>query len=627
MLAEGEEDTSASQSERASPVAAPSPPEGCTGSSPEEPITQGSGDTIRVDQPRQVDAPVNSQERPGGDTTERPAGASPEEPTTQASGDTVRVDAPVSSQERPDGDTTERPAGASPEEPITQASGDGVRLEQVDAPVTSQEQPDGGTDTAVTAGGGVVATSPSPEADISSASPFLPLVSSSERPAGSGQDGKDEEKLGASQDRVTSSALSPVTAIATPTTSAESAAGEALLMTSESLTTPIVSAESDMVLIASEGQDNVVEEMVTTSEIPGPQSLLSSSSGDALPLAVLSGSSLLSAISSSLTKPSGSVSTQLSSSDSTQLSGSDSTEQLAGSDPTLLATIAQLSSSDSTLLSALVPGSDSSLISAATDPKLPSSSLTVLSSDTANTSQPSTSGPSSTQEAELAKSTATDTVPSSTQESEPTRSTATDKSSVSAASSGGSSATVIGMPAFSTVARTVLTSAMPVIATPSTHPRQIQQQQQTKKLPAGLSPTLSSNLAALFPSYASKFASTRGGAITSAQESGKLLGVLATPSSSSLSGQVKVVTLTTGATVQSASSSVTSTPSQQSAASSVSVIAHVPVLKGSSKLLSSSISQVLREQERMIRHARSCVGQTEGGQGGATPPRRARYSR
>lgn len=187
---------------------------------------------------------------------------------------------------------------------------------------------------------------------------------------------------------------------------------------------------------------------------------------------------------------------------------------------------------------------------------------------------------------------------------------------ISIVGGGSSNTTSLGMPAFTTVARTFLTAATPVIATPSTLPRQ----PQPKKLSAGLSPALSSNLAALFP-YANKFASTSR-SVSMPQAPALPLGThvlitSATPTSTSSYRPARSVSAATkgpvaGANVQSVVLVAPTTPSSVSdtAVSSgdltsqpnaVSVIAHVPpVLKGAEKLSSASISQVLREQERIV---------------------------
>ena len=177
------------------------------------------------------------------------------------------------------------------------------------------------------------------------------------------------------------------------------------------------------------------------------------------------------------------------------------------------------------------------------------------------------------------------------------------------------------MPSFTAVAPTVLTATMPVIATVSTAPPPPRPLHQAKKR---LPPTLTSNLAALFPSYASKLAavhptsssvvtipapsssdgrpaagSARAPIPTAISVPGRTSGVgknvisiLAEPLSA---GGVTISTVNTAK----AKSSSSADAGNSSQASTVSVIAHVPVLKGAGKPGVVAASHMLREQERI----------------------------
>ena len=187
-----------------------------------------------------------------------------------------------------------------------------------------------------------------------------------------------------------------------------------------------------------------------------------------------------------------------------------------------------------------------------------------------------------------------------------------------------------GMPSFATVACTMLTAATPVIATPSAISRQPQPPKKAT-LPAGLSPTLSSNLAALFPSYAGKFASStttgsRGVAVMGPahqdpglSQGAQVLISAATPpvsggdaskgssATTSGSGATSVAQLALQvATPPSSSSTRVQSAGGDSASQSnaIPVIAHVPVLKGTPSRhpqggATPPLAQILREKERI----------------------------
>lgn len=154
--------------------------------------------------------------------------------------------------------------------------------------------------------------------------------------------------------------------------------------------------------------------------------------------------------------------------------------------------------------------------------------------------------------------------------------------------------TSLAMPAFTAVAPTVLTATTPIIATATAIPPQ------AKKLSAGLS----SNLAALFPTHTGKFARTVSVTVpitsTPAQVVASRLTMLTPGAKTSTTMASSVPSTSAALTVSGVSPSQNipiSSDLSASVSNTVSVIAHVPVLKGAPK--PSLVGNVLREQERI----------------------------
>ena len=138
------------------------------------------------------------------------------------------------------------------------------------------------------------------------------------------------------------------------------------------------------------------------------------------------------------------------------------------------------------------------------------------------------------------------------------------------------------MPAFTAVAPTVLNAPSPVITALS--PTVGQRQPHVKKLPGGLSPMLSSNLAALFPSYASKFAATRTVSVPFPLSSTD------TPPSSRLTSTTHVRVSELTSLTSSSSSSSSSAPGRERGVASIVIEPNLVAGIPPASLLSQSVS-------------------------------------